>query len=82
MQHELKTRKLDDLEQYGCRQCVRFSGFEVKEKETKQECESMIKNCIKDSLKIDIGENDYNRIHRVGSRITNNNGQVLQQNNC
>ena len=82
MQHELKTRKLDDLEQYGCRQCLIFSGFEVKEKETKEECESMIKNYIKDSLKIDIGENDYNRIHRVGSRITNNNGQVLQQNNC
>ena len=34
---------------------------------------------IKDTLKIDIGENDYNRIQRVGPKITNNNGQVLQQ---
>ena len=34
---------------------------------------------IKDTLKIDIGENDYNRIHRAGPKITNNNGQVLQQ---
>ena len=30
-------------------------------------------------MKIDIGENDYNIIHRVGPKITNNNGQVLQQ---
>ena len=34
---------------------------------------------IKDTLKIDIGEIDYNRIQRVGPKITNNNGQVLQQ---
>ena len=29
--------------------------------------------------KLDIGENDYKRIHRVGPKITDNNGQVLQQ---
>ena len=39
----------------------------------------MVKNYIKDTLKIDIGEGDHNRIHRVGPKITNNNGQVLQQ---
>ena len=38
----------------------------------------MVKNYIKDTLKIDIGEGDHNRIHRVGPKI-NNNGQVLQQ---
>ena len=29
-QHELKTRKLDDLEQYGRPECLIFSGFEVR----------------------------------------------------
>ena len=38
-----------------------------------------VKNYIKDTLKIDIGENDYNAIHRVGPKITNSNGQALQQ---
>ena len=52
---QLKTWKLDDLEQYGRRECLRFSGFEVKEKETKEKCDSMIKNYIRDTLKIDIG---------------------------
>ena len=75
-QHELKARKLDDLEQYGRRECLRSSGFEVMEKETNEECESRIKNYNKATLKIDIGENDYNRIHRVGPKITSNKGQV------
>ena len=67
------------MEQFGCCECLRFSGFKVREKETKEECESMVKNYIKDTLKIDIRESDYNRIHRLGPKITNNNGQVLQQ---
>ena len=66
-QNESKTRNFDDLEQYGRRECLRFSG------------ERIIKNYIKDTLKIDIRENDYNRIHRVGPMITNNNGQLPQQ---
>ena len=75
----IKNKKLDDLEQYGRREYLRFSGFEVKEKETKEECESMIKKYIKDTLKTDIGENDYNKTHRVCPKITNKFGQVLQQ---
>ena len=39
----------------------------------------MLKNYIKDTLKIDIGECHYNRIHRVGPEITNNNGEALEQ---
>ena len=46
-QHELKTKKLDDLEQYGRRECLRFSSFKVWEKETKEECESMTKTASK-----------------------------------
>ena len=39
----------------------------------------MLKSYIKDTLKIDIGECHYNRIHRVGTEITNNNGQAPEQ---
>ena len=62
-----------------CCECLTISDFEVREKETKEECESMLKNYIKDTLKIDIGECHYNRIHRVGPEITNNNGEALEQ---
>ena len=51
----------------------------MREKEKKEECESMVKNYIKDPLKIDTGENDYNRIRRECPKITNNNGQVFQK---
>ena len=39
-QDELKSDiwKIDDLEQYGRRESLRFSGFEVKENESKEEC--------------------------------------------
>ena len=39
----------------------------------------MLKNYIKDTLKIDIEECHYNRIHRVGPEITSNNGEALEQ---
>lgn len=36
-QYELKARK------YGRHKCLRISGFEVRQKETKEECESIVK---------------------------------------
>ena len=42
-QHELKARKVDDLEQYRCRNCLSFSGFEVRGKEVTEESERMVK---------------------------------------
>ena len=80
-QHELKARKLD-LEQCERSECLRFRGFEVRGKETKEECESMVKNYIKDTLKINIGENDYNRIHRVRPKITIKKWSCSPTSNC
>ena len=51
----------------------------MKEKETKEECESMVKNYIKSSLKTDNNEKDCNQIHRVCPNITNDNGTVFKQ---
>ena len=51
-QDELKSRKIDDLEQCERRECLRFSGFEVKENEFKEACESKVKSYIKNCLNL------------------------------
>ena len=65
-QDELKSRKIDDLGQYGRRESLRFSGFEVKENESKEECESKVKSYVKNCFNVDIEESEFNRIHRIG----------------
>ena len=77
-QDELKSRKIDDLEPYGPRESLRFSGFEVKENESKEECESKVKSYIKNCLNVDVEESEFNRIHRIGPKI-NKNGKAFQQ---
>ena len=77
-QEELKLRKIDNLKQYGRRESLRFSGFEVKENESKEECESKVKSYIKNCLNVDIEESEFNRIHRIGPKI-NKNGKAFQQ---
>ena len=77
-QDELKSRKIDDLEQYGRRESLRFSGFEVKEIESKKECQSKVKSYIKNCLNVDIEESEFNRIHRIGPKISKN-GKTFQQ---
>ena len=64
---ELKSIKIDDLEQWGRRKSLRFSGFEVKENKSKEEWESKVKSYIKNSLNADIEESEFNRIHRIGT---------------
>ena len=68
-QDELKSRKIDDLVQYGRRESVRFCGLEVKGNESKEECEHVVKSCIRNSLNVDIEESEYNRFHKIGLKI-------------
>lgn len=68
-QDEFKSRKIDDLEQYECQKSLRFSGFEVKENESKEVCEHVIKSFIRYTLNVDMKESEYNRIHRIGPKI-------------
>ena len=77
-QDELKSRKIDYLKQYGHQESLRFSGFEVKENESKEECESKVKSYIKNCLNVDVEESEFNRIHRIGPKI-NKNGKAFQQ---
>ena len=68
-QDEFKSRKIDDLEQYECQKSLRFSGFEVKENESKDVCDHVIKSFIRYTLNVDMKESEYNRIHRIGPKI-------------
>ena len=81
-QDELKSRKINDLEQYGRRESLRFSGFEVKENESIEECESKVKIYIKNCLNVDIEESEFNRIHRIGPKINKNGKQGFSTNYC
>ena len=65
----LKSRKIDDLEQYGYREFLGLSGFEVKENESTEVCGSKVKSYIKNSLNIDVKESEFNRNHRIGPKI-------------
>ena len=67
-QGEQKSRKIHDLEQYGGRESLRFSGFEVKENESKEECEHVVKSYIKNSSDVDIEESEFNKIYRIESK--------------
>ena len=42
-QNKLKARKLDDLEQYGCRESLGFNGFQTKQNESSEDCVKMVK---------------------------------------
>ena len=74
----MKSRKIDDLEQYGRRESPRFSGFEVKENESKEECGNVVKSYIKNCLNVYTYESAYSRIHRIGPKIKKN-GKTFQQ---
>ena len=43
----LKARKLDDLEQYGRRQSLRFNRFQTKQNESSESCAKMVKQYIR-----------------------------------
>ena len=51
----------EKLEHYGCREFLK----------NVEECESIVKIYIKNTLKNDVGESDYNRINRIGPKVTN-----------
>ena len=65
-QDKLKARKLDDLEQYGRRESLRFNGFQTKQNECSENCAKMVKQYIRKTLKVEVDDNDFNCIHRIG----------------
>ena len=66
-QDDLRCRKIDDLEQYGRRECLQFDGFEVSDTEILADCSKIVKDYIKNELKLELNDDDYYRIHRIST---------------
>ena len=78
-QDKLKVSRLDELEQYGRRKCLRFNGLQTKKNESSENCAKMVKEYIRNTLKVDVDDNDFNRIHRVGQKYRRDDGKECQQ---
>ena len=64
-QDDLRFGKIDDLEQCGRRECLRFDGFEVSDAEQSVDCGKIVKDYIKKELKVELNDDDYYYIHRI-----------------
>lgn len=56
--NQLKSKNIDYLEQHRCRESQSFGGYEVKENESKEQCEDVVQSYIK--LNVDIKESKQN----------------------
>ena len=78
-QDKLKARKLDDLEQYGHLESLRFNGFQTKQTESSEDCAKMVKQYIRNTLKAEVNDNDFNRIHQIQQKYRRDDGKECQQ---
>ena len=67
-QGKLKARNLDDLEQHGRREGLRFNGFQTKQNESSENYVKMVKQYIRHTLKVEVDVSDFNPIHRIGQK--------------
>lgn len=65
----MKSRKIDDLEQNGRRESLRFSEFEAKKNEVNVKNSDHVKCYIKNSLDAVMKDPEYSRIRRIGQKI-------------
>lgn len=77
-QDKLKARKLNDLEQYGRCESLRFNGFQTKENKSSENCAKITKKYLRDTLKVEVDENDFNRTHRIGRKYWGDDGKEYQ----
>ena len=77
-QDDLQCRKIDNLEQYGRLECLHLDGFEVSDAELSADCSKIVKDYIKNKLKVELNDDDYYRIHRIGLKKEKN-GNKYQQ---
>ena len=78
-QDKLKARKLDDLEHYGRRESLRFNGFQTNQNKSSEDCAKRVKQYIRNTLKVQADENDFNRIHRIVQKYRRDDGKKCQQ---
>ena len=61
----LQNRHVDDLEQYGRRQCLRLYGIQTAEKETADDVLVKVKEVVSE-LGVEIPDSAFDRAHRIG----------------
>ena len=77
---ESTARRLNDLEQYGRRNNVRFLGMPEPERETPAQCEKAVLKICRDKLGLsELAELDIEACHRVGPRAPRHNVQGGRQ---
>ena len=77
-QGDLRCRKINNLEQYGRRKCLHFDGLEVSDPESSAHCSKIVHDYIKTTLKVQLNDDDYYCIHRIGLKREEN-GNKYQQ---
>jgi hypothetical protein len=69
--------KLDDLEQYGRKMCLRVEGIEVKEKESNSNLTTKVIDCLNE-IGANVSQSDFSRLHRSGKPIMRDGRLVAQ----
>lgn len=67
-QNSMLYDKVDDLEQYGRRQCLRIYGVPPKEGETSDDVRKEVLGIVRDA-NMNIPENFVDRAHRIGKEV-------------
>ena len=75
---EKQERRIDDLEQYGRRKCLRIIGIPTDKNETSQQVLEKVKEEVP-KLGVKINPNEYDRAHRVEPKFTADDGKIHQQ---
>ena len=71
-------RRIDEVEQYGRRTCLRFNNTQVSKDSSKEDCAKIISN-IRKETKSSVGKQAIDRAHRIRPKKTNKGGITTQQ---
>ena len=63
--YKLKARKLNDLEQYGGRECLKLNRFQAKAYKPSKNCEEMVNQFIRNTLMAGVDDKGFNCIHQI-----------------
>ena len=61
----IQERKIDDIEQYGWRVCLRVEDMPLKQDETEQKLMDQLENEFS-NMSLDVTASSIDRIHRIG----------------
>ena len=59
-------KRVDDMEQYQRRLCLRINGIPCANDESAEDCLQKVKSLVKNDLKVDVPDLAFDRAHRIG----------------